>query len=103
MQLNGTRVFIYLSYSDANATALGAAGAIPVALANTALDRPKELVSTSIYLLASLSLVPANKELVVKVRREPWIAAPLGDLSLVSSPLTRRRSTRSNPAASTRS
>jgi hypothetical protein len=65
-QLNGTRLLIYLCFSEATAGVMGASGCVSIATANLAPERPKELVTTTLYLLTSLSLLPANKDVLVK-------------------------------------
>jgi hypothetical protein len=66
VQLNGTRVLVYLCFSEESARAIGTAGCIPIVTANVAPERPKDLVTTSLYLMTSLSALPSNKDLIVK-------------------------------------
>jgi hypothetical protein len=88
LQLTGSRVLIYLSYSEDTATAIVNAGGMEVctrnlsfgekpavigptgaAAASTLTDKEKaankEVVLTTVYLITSLALVPANKAVLV--------------------------------------
>jgi len=65
VQLFGTRCLIYLSGSEANVNAMVAAGVMPVAVTNLA-STVKDTVLATVYLVTSLALVPANKEVLVK-------------------------------------